>query len=289
MLNPLRFRRLIMKGERRHRSSTRRRVMSFKRKSHPTVGIVGFGAFGALIAKHLAGHCRLLAFDPAPREAGSLPVTFCDLLEIARCDVVVLAVPVSCMTGVIRSLRPHLKPGTVVIDVGSVKIEPVRAMLAELPDHVEIIGSHPLFGPQSAKDGVAGHRIAWCPVRGSARARSARRIAAFLRRVLKLNVIRTTPDAHDRHMAVVQGLTHLIAKVLVRMEPLPSRMTTKSFDLILQATNMVRHDAPAVYEAIERANPHAAAVRERFFALAEEVRDTLEPASILPPIAAAAY
>ena len=259
--------------------------MSFKPKSKPSVGIVGFGAFGALIAKHLAGHCRLLAFDPSPRDAVGLPVTFCTFPEIAHCDVVVLAVPVSCMAETIRALRPHLQSGTIVIDVGSVKIEPVRAMLAELPEYVEIVGTHPLFGPQSAKDGVAGHRIAWCPVRS----RSAGRIAAFLRHVLKLDVIRTTPDAHDRQMAVVQGLTHLIAKVLVRMEPLPSRMTTKSFDLILQATDMVRHDAPAVYEAIERANPHAAVVRERFFALAEEVRDTLEPASALPPIAAAAY
>lgn len=263
--------------------------MPFLRKSLPIVGIVGFGAFGALIARHLAGHCCLLAFDPHPlreRPADS-PVRSCDLPEIAHCDVVVLAVPVSCVAEAIRALRPHLQPGTIVIDVGSVKIEPVRTMLAELPSHVEIIGSHPLFGPQSAKDGVAGHRIAWCPVRG----RSAGRIAAFLRRVLKLDVIRTTPDDHDREMAVVQGLTHLIAKVLVRMEPLPTRMTTKSFDLILHATDMVRHDAPAVYEAIERANPHAAAVRERFFALAEEVRGSLalEPAPSLAPIAAAAY
>jgi prephenate dehydrogenase len=189
------------------------------------------------------------------------------------------------MIEAIRALRPHLAPGAIVIDVGSVKIEPMRIMLAELPAHVEIIGTHPLFGPQSAKDGVADHRIAWCAVRG----RSAGRIAAFLRRVLKLHVIRTTPDAHDRQMAVVQGLTHLIAKVLVRMEPLPSRMTTKSFDLILQATDMVRHDAPTVYEAIERANPHAAGVRERFFALAEEVRASLEPTPTLPPTAAAAY
>jgi prephenate dehydrogenase len=248
--------------------------MPSQRKLLSTIGIVGFGVFGALVAKHLAAHCRLLAFDPAPR--GEMPadgsVQSCDLPEIARCDVVVLAVPVSAFAEVIRALRPHLRPGTIVIDVGSVKIEPVRTMLAELPPFVEIIGAHPLFGPQSAKDGVAGHRIAWCPVRG----RSAGRIAAFLRHVLKLEVIRTTPDAHDREMAVVQGLTHLIAKVLVRMEPLPTRMATRSFDLILQATNMVRHDAPAVYDAIERANPHAAAVRERFFALAEEVRGSLQ-------------
>jgi prephenate dehydrogenase len=75
---------------------------------------------------------------------------------------------------------------------------------------------------------------------------------------------------------MVQGLTHLIAKILVRMEPLPRTMTTASFDLLMQATEMVRYDAPNVFMAIERANPHSKAVRDRFFALAEEMRLFLE-------------
>jgi len=90
--------------------------------------------------------------------------------------------------------------------------------------------------------------------------------------VLGLDVIMTTPDAHDREVALAQGLTHLIAKILVQMEPLPRRMTTASFDLLMQATEMVRYDAPNVFLAIERGNPHARAVRDRFFALAEEMR-----------------
>ena len=159
-----------------------------------------------------------------------------------------------------------------MLDVGSVKIEPARLLLEGLPDDVEIIGTHPLFGPQSAREGLAGLRIALCPIRGD----SVGRIAAFLRRRLGLDVILTTPDAHDRDMALVQGLTHLVAKILVRMEPVPRRMTTRSFELLMQATEMVRHDAPGVFHAIERANPHARAVRERFFAYAEEIMAGLE-------------
>lgn len=243
-----------------------------ERKSISTVGIVGFGAFGALIAKHLAAHVRLFAYDPVPAAACAACVTFCDLPTIAACEVVILAVPVDQLSTAIAALRPHLRPGTIVVDVGSVKIEPVRIMTAELPAFVEIIGTHPLFGPQSGKDGIRGLKIAWCPVRS----RSARRLAAFLRKVLGLEVITTTPDAHDRDAAAVQGLTHLIAKVLVRMEPLPTALTTASFELIMRATEMVRHDSPAVYNAIESANPHAAAVRTRFFALADELRQALE-------------
>ena len=86
----------------------------------------------------------------------------------------------------------------------------------------------------------------------------------------------TTPDAHDREAAMVQGLTHLIAKVLVQMEPLPTRMTTRSFDLLMQGVGMVRYDAPEVFQAIERSNPYAREVRRRLFNLASELDAELE-------------
>jgi len=244
-------------------------------RSISSIGLIGFGAFGRLIAEHLRDHFSLYVFDPVrPLIDAGLGgrCVASDIAAAARCDLVILAVPVSEMHAAIRSIRPHLRPGAVVVDVGSVKLKPAAAMEAELPEFVEIVGSHPLFGPQSARNGIGGLKIALCPIRG----RSAWRIAAFLRRALGLRVFVTTPDEHDREAAVVQGLTHLIAKVLVRMEPLPTRLTTASFDLLMQATEMVRYDAPSVFLAIERENPHAAAVRERFFAIAEEMKRLLE-------------
>jgi prephenate dehydrogenase len=56
----------------------------------------------------------------------------------------------------------------------------------------------------------------------------------------------------------------------------------------MRATDMVRHDSPAVYEAIERANPHAASVRDRFFALMDEVRQDLEDRSAALPVSTSA-
>lgn len=244
-------------------------------KTVTSIGILGFGAFGRLMARHLQPHFRLHVFDPerppCPDDAGKGLVP-AEIAEIGACDLVILAVPVSALPSALATLSPHLRAGAIVLDVGSVKIGPALALQAGLPDHVEIVGTHPLFGPQSARHGIGGLKIAICPIRG----RSAGRIAAFLRRVLGLDVIMTTPDDHDREVALVQGLTHLIAKILVQMEPLPRRMTTASFDLLMQATEMVRHDSPGVFLAIERANPHARAVRERFFALAETMRAHLD-------------
>lgn len=256
-------------------------------KTVTSIGIIGFGAFGRLMAHHLQPHFRLRVFDPdqpARFDDAGKGLAPADIAEVGACDLVILAVPVGAVPSALAGLAPHLRAGAIVLDVGSVKIGPSLAMQAGLPDHVEIVGTHPLFGPQSARHGITGLKIAICPIRG----RSAGRIAAFLRRVLGLDVIMTTPDDHDREVALVQGLTHLIAKILVQMEPLPRRMTTASFDLLMQATEMVRYDSPGVFLAIERANPHARAVRERFFALAETMRTHLDGDHWQTPAAAKA-
>ena len=242
----------------------------------PRVGIVGFGAFGQLMARELRPHAALLAWDPATgldAAADRHGVRLAPLVEVARCAVVVLAVPVSRLAEAVAAVAPHLRPGALVLDVGSVKVGPAAILDRGLPAHVRIVATHPLFGPESARDGVAGLKIAVCPVRGP----GALRLAAFLRSRLRLEVILTTPDAHDREMATAQGLTHLIARALVQMDPLPSRMTTRSFDHLVAAIDMVRNDAPEVYEAIERANPYAAEVRARFFSLMTALEADLAP------------
>lgn len=199
-------------------------------------------------------------------------VTITGLSAAASAPIVVLATPVGALGSVIDAIGPHLRPGALVLDVGSVKMIPAEMMSRLLPRHVDIVATHPLFGPESARDGVRHLKIALCPIRGN----SAFRVGAFLRKALGLKVIVTTPEAHDREAAMAQGLTHLIAKVLVRMEPLPTRMTTRSFDLLVRAVEMVRFDAPEVFQAIERANPYSSQVRRRFCDLAAELDAEIE-------------
>lgn len=237
------------------------------------LGLIGFGAFGRLTARHLAPHFGILAHDPAATDDLDGLVRLADLAETAACPVVVLAVPVEALEATVAAIAPHVAPGALVVDVGSVKVKPARIMAAGLPPSAQIVGTHPLFGPQSGKDGIAGLNIAVCAIRGGP---AARRVAAFCRAALGLKVFLVSPEDHDRETATVQGLTHLIARVLMAMEPLPTRMTTLSFERLMEAVELVRHDSPAVFRAIERDNPFVAAVRERFFDLAGQARADLE-------------
>ncbi|MEP2534197.1 prephenate dehydrogenase [Shimia sp.] len=239
-------------------------------RTKPTLGLIGFGAFGKLMARELNALFDIRVCDPA--YVGALledgrALAVVELSEIARCDVIVLSVPVARMEYLCTQIAPYLRPGCLVVDVSSVKVAPMQVMARCLPAAVDIVGTHPLFGPQSADGGVVGRKIAVCPLRGP----RWRVVAGFLRRI-GLQVVVTTPEAHDKEAATVQGLTHLIAKVLSDIGPLPDQMTTASFDLLKQAVEMVKNDPPTVLHAIETANPYAAEVRGAFFDRAAELR-----------------
>lgn len=250
-----------------------------------TVGLIGFGAFGRLIFPLLAAHFgKVVVHDPSPAP-GVASVMFAGLGDAARADVVVLAAPVQEMRAIAHAIAPHLKEGALVLDVGSVKCLPAAALAEELPAGVSIVGTHPLFGPQSAADGVHGHKIVLCPVRGA----GLGDVRSWLRS-LGLRVLVRTPEQHDREMAVAQGLTHMIGKLIADMGVVPS-ITTPSFDHLLAAARMVSSDAAAVFTAIQRDNPFVAEVQDRFFALAETMRGsfatgaTQGTASALPALA----
>jgi len=170
------------------------------------------------------------------------------------------------------AIAPHLKAGALVMDVGSVKVKPAEILSRVLPPATDIVCLHPLFGPQSGKNGIAGLKIVVCPLRGA----REQGVVTFLRDTLGLEVSITTPEEHDREAAVVQGLTHLIAKVLIEMEPLPKNLTTRSFELMMEGVDMVRHDSMDLFLAIERDNPFSAELRRKFFAKADALRQFLE-------------
>jgi prephenate dehydrogenase len=239
-----------------------------------SLGIVGCGAFGLFMLSHLKPHFDIAIHDAADVSALARrnKVRFASLPEVAACDIVVLAVPVQKMEAVLKKLAPQLKRGALVIDVASVKIKPTELMQKLLPKTVAIVGTHPLFGPQSGKSGVKGLNIALCNVRG----KRAACVGKFLRGTLKLNVFETTPEEHDRQLAYVQGLTHLLVKVIVSLDLPEFQLTTRTYDLLTQMIGMVRFDSDELFKAIERENPFTVVAKKSFFAAARKLEEKLE-------------
>jgi prephenate dehydrogenase len=234
-----------------------------------SLGLIGFGQFGRLAARLLADHFDIVVTDVAPgaeAAARDLGVRFGTLPEAAAREIVVVAAPVAVMREVFTAMAPHVKPGALVVDVGSVKMLPSKWMTEILPAHADLVATHPLFGPQSAKGGLKGLRFVVCPVRGDRH----ECVAAF-GRSLGLTVTVTTAEEHDQEMAYVQALTHLIGRSLVNIGIPDEDLKTPSYQHLLELCSLIGADTFELFTAIQTQNPFAAEVVESFVKQAQDL------------------
>lgn len=233
------------------------------------LGIIGFGAFGRLAATQLADRFVIGVHDSAVEDAAIEAAGFVPLSQAAAaaCDVVLLAVPVQVMEKVIIAIAPHVRDGATVIDVASVKQLPSEWLARHIPDTTHIVATHPLFGPQStARGGLAGRQLVICPIRGQ----QHRKVAA-LGEELGLRVRITSAEDHDREMAYVQALTHLIGRSLAQMAIPDERLKTQSYQHLIDLTDLIGKDSFELFTAIQTMNPYAGGVIDEFVAHAQDL------------------
>lgn len=222
-------------------------------------GLFGYGRFGRFAALHLKRRGEVLVHDPyvEPWERVG-PIQPASFEVVAAQDVVILSVPISAIGDLCCRMAPHLRPGALVADVCSVKIEPLREMEAALPPDVEILGTHPLFGPDSASGGIRGLKIALCPVRCT-RLSSVRQ---FLEES-GLRIIETTPEAHDRAMAETQSLFHLLARAMQDMGTRITEIATPGPERLFKDFDILQHDSYQLFVDLQKRNPFAKPLRRR--------------------------
>lgn len=225
-----------------------------------TVGILGVGRFGAMICHHLKKRCKVLAYDSDPVKLRTVAEN-APLLEVVKADLLILAVPISAIKDVCEEIAPHLASHQIVVDTCSVKQRPVQWMLERLPEEVGILGTHPLFGPDSGKDGIAGLKIALCPVRISKEPYDE--ICTFLRS-LELVLVETTPEEHDRQIALSQAIFHLIAQAMKQLEWGVKPISTPGPENFYRLVKTVQRDTSQLFNDMERENPYAAEYRREF-------------------------
>ena len=127
------------------------------------VAILGYGRFGRALAQLVTeAGLSVRAYDPvADVPAEQRASSTRDLVQGAT--FVVVAVPVPRMHAALTDLRPHLTPGQIVLDVGSVKVGPVAALTAVLGKDIPWVATHPLFGPLSLALAERPLRVVLCP------------------------------------------------------------------------------------------------------------------------------
>lgn len=230
-----------------------------------TVAIIGGqGAMGRCMAGLFGdlGHAVMIA------DLGT-PLT--PVEAAAAADVVVISVPIDVTVDVIRQIGPHVRPDALLMDVTSLKTGPLRAMLEH--SRGSVLGTHPLFGP--SVHSLQGQRVVLTPGRGADWLGWVRTMLAARGLVL----VETTPEEHDRVMAVVQVLVHFATEVLgatlARVGlPLEETLRYMSPIYLMQVLLAGRHFAqsPDLYAAIQMGNAATGEVTDAFIAAARDIR-----------------
>jgi prephenate dehydrogenase len=186
-------------------------------------------------------------------------------------DVIVLAIPLPAYPKVLAGLAGHLRPETLVVDVCSVKLRPAELLTQFLPGHPNLLLTHPLFGPQSAAHGTAGHHLVVTSERGE----RARKLVGFCERELGLVIDRMSADKHDRIMAQVHSLTFFVARGLSDMGLTETPIMTPSFQMVLDLVAFNDSQSDELFRTIEEGNPFAVNMRRRLIASLERTDEEL--------------
>ena len=226
-----------------------------------TVAVVGLGRFGRFWAEQLAAQYDVVG--TSRREVPNLPagVRQVPLAEAMQAPIVFLTVAISAMPDVLDQIAPHVRSDATVIDTCSVKVFPVREMEARLPPSADIVATHPMFGPDSARERTDPLPIITWPVRDSHQ-RYRYLLETFHR--LNFRVEEMLPDDHDREAAFSQGVTHLVGRILREMDLRPSNIATLGYTRLLQVMEQTCNDPVSLFQDLQRYNPYTREMRRRF-------------------------
>ncbi len=230
------------------------------------IGIQGTGRFGTLLAEIFSQQLPSSKFEVVVFSR-SKPSN----KAINEVDIWIPCVPMSQFTVNLTQISAHLKPGALVMDVCSVKVFPIEEMMRILPKNIQIIGTHPVFGPDSINknQGLTDLPIVLTRVRAT---NQTWQMINELFSALKLKLIHLSAEEHDQFAAFSQAYAFLIGKISQRMQIQSTPIDTMWYKLLIEERNAVEHDTEELFFDIQRKNPFAHQMRLQF---SEVVTDLL--------------
>lgn len=193
------------------------------------VALIGIGLIGSSLAhvirrEGLAGHVvvstRSLATLRRAEELGLGDSYVASAVEAVKdADLVIVSVPVGASGAVAREIAPGLKRGATLTDVGSTKASVIAQMAPHVPEGVHFIPGHPIAGTEKSGPDAGFADLfenRWCiltPLPDTDE-QALRRLADFWSRCGS-NIDTMDPQHHDKVLAIVSHLPHIIAYNIV--------------------------------------------------------------------------
>jgi prephenate dehydrogenase len=195
---------------------------------------------------------------------------------VSKADIIILSVPISALFKVVPQISPFLKKGALLMDVTSVKERPSKIMQKYVPEGVEVIPAHPLFGPRIRS--LDGQVVVLTP---KVKGKWFEKVYKFLENE-NARLIVTSPQNHDKMMSVVQGLTHFayigIAATIERLDidvKESRKFASPVYGLMVDMIARIVAQNPYLYYSIQTENRYIKETHETFISVYRELNDMI--------------
>ncbi|XP_028093574.1 arogenate dehydrogenase 1, chloroplastic-like isoform X1 [Camellia sinensis] len=244
------------------------------------IGIIGFGTFGQFLSKTMIkqGHSiTATSRSDHSQLCHDLGISFyrdMDRFLEAENDVILLCTSILSLSNVVNSIPLHrLKRPTLFVDVLSVKEHPKEVLLQVLPPELDLLCTHPMFGPQSGRDSWEGLNFMYDRVRIRDEAVCSSFLQIFARKGCKM--LEMSCEEHDKLAARSQFLTHTIARVLSEMKVESTPIDTKNFQTLVQLKETTMNNSYDLFSGLFIHNKYAQEELKNLEVALEKVKQNL--------------
>ena len=237
--------------------------------------IIGFGRFGELLASLAASTFDITIIENNPQKTAAAQAqgyATTSLAHVTDSDFIFLAVPISAIEQTLIELAPLVDGRHVVIDLCSVKVYPTQLMQKHLSE-AQIVGMHPMFGPDSAKGGLSGLRVAVCPIRVDP---DNLAILTSFWSDQGATATTTTPEDHDKDTAYSQAFTYTLANIILNMELPEITFKTRSFNVLTEVARLSANDTEQLFHDMLFYNPYFSDMKAKLQMAIAKTNTTLD-------------
>ncbi|MBB46318.1 MAG: prephenate dehydrogenase [Thaumarchaeota archaeon] len=181
---------------------------------------------------------------------------------ILKIDYVLLCTPTKNTPEIIRLIAKEMKHGSYLIEISSQKSKTAQTLM-KTPTKVNPICIHPMFGPGTKK--IDSKNMIIIPIKDVKKELDASKLL-----FPKANFVTIDASEHDKKIAVILGLTHLIniafANILAKDEKisLTEKMSGSTFKIQKIVTESILTESPELIETIV-SNPEMRKYGEEFW------------------------
>jgi prephenate dehydrogenase len=248
-----------------------------------TTAVLGAGKMGVWFVKFCKdnGEKVILADrkkDKADRLGKELDVETADFTTAVRkADNVLICVSIDAFEDVVKTIAPAVREGQPVVDICSVKTEPVKIMHQYLPKAL-VLGTHPVFGPGSKS---ADHKAYILTPTNPKEQEYAEKYKGWLEKV-GARVFIMSPEQHDKLMSIVLGLPHFVGLVacdalLEQKDFLDTKKVAgTTYKMLLTLAEATALETPDLFATLQTSLPELGKNEDLFVAKAQEWIDLIK-------------